>query len=49
MMWQTIKADLIKAWPTIYRIINGSLYFVLNLIKSMVFYAIRQLKGEMYE
>lgn len=34
-----------QIWPTIYRIINGFIYFVINLIKSTVVYAIRQIKN----
>lgn len=34
-----------KIWPTIYRVINGSLYFLLNLIKSIVKMSIEQIKG----
>lgn len=39
------KTFLIKIWPTIYRIINKILYFILSLIKSVVSIAINQTKG----
>lgn len=32
-------------WPTIYRIINSILFFVISVIKGMVKIAVRQLKG----
>ena len=41
-----LKAILIQIWPTIYRIINTVIYFLLSLIKGIVNLAIRQIKGE---
>lgn len=46
-MWQNIKRYLIIVWPTINRIINNTIFFILSLIKTGVSYAIRQLKGDM--
>ena len=40
------KAFLIKIWPTVYRIINSILYFIISLIKVIVKAAFKQLKGE---
>lgn len=34
------------AWPTIYRIINDGLYFLINVIKSIVRIAIDEIKGK---
>lgn len=34
-----------KAWPTIYRLINGAVYFIIMIIKSVVKGIISQLKG----
>jgi len=39
------KTILIKIWPTIYRIINSFIYFILSLIKRIVSIAINQIKG----
>ena len=39
------KTIAIKIWPTIYRIINSFIYFILSLIKTIVSIAINQLKG----
>lgn len=41
-----LKSFFIKIWPAIYRMINDFLYFIINLIKNTVKYAIRQIKGE---
>jgi len=40
------KIILIKIWPTVYRIINGFLYFILSLVKGIVSIAISQIKGD---
>ncbi len=40
-----LKIILIQIWPIIYRIINNSLYFLLTVIRGIVSYAIRQIKG----
>jgi len=40
-----IKIILINVWPAVYRIINGFLYFLLNLVRAIVKMAINQLKG----
>jgi hypothetical protein len=34
-----------KIWPTIYRVINGGIYFLLYLIKSIGRMSIDQIKG----
>lgn len=34
-----------KIWPTIYRLINSSFYFVIHIIKSTIKSAIDQIKG----
>ena len=38
-------ALLKEAWPTIYRLINGFLYFLLTLIRGGIKLAIQQFKG----
>lgn len=40
-----IVVILKKIWPTIYRIVNGFFYFILNFIKTVVRLAIEQVKG----
>lgn len=40
-----IKYFLIKIWPSVYRAINTTLYFILGLLKSIVSYSIKQLRG----
>ncbi len=42
------KALLIRIWPSIYRIINSTLYFLISLVKSIVKYSVRQIKDEGY-
>jgi len=39
------KTIAIKIWPTIYRIINSFIYFILSLIKTTVSIAVNQIKG----
>lgn len=34
-----------QIWPTVYRIINGSLYFLLTTCKSIIKMSIDQIKG----
>ena len=34
-----------RIWPTIYRIINGLVYFILNFIKKFISLVIEQIKG----
>ncbi|MDO8639816.1 MAG: hypothetical protein Q7R53_02725 [bacterium] len=41
-----LKYLLIKIWPTIYRLINSLIYFIISLIKSIVSYSIKQIKGQ---
>lgn len=36
---------LLTIWPTIYKVINGLFYFLINLTKSIIVYGIRQIKG----
>lgn len=38
------QAVMKKIWPTIYRLINSALYFLLDVIRSGVKIAIEQLK-----
>lgn len=40
-----LKRFLINIWPRIYRIINGTLYFIMTVIKSIVSMAIKQLRN----
>lgn len=40
-----LKQLLVSVWPTLYRIINSFLFFLLSTIKSIVLYTLRQLKG----
>lgn len=37
---------VIQVWPKIYRAINGTFYFLLSLIKGIVVYAVRQIRGD---
>ena len=37
---------LIAIWPKLYRIVNGTLYFVFGVIKGIIVYALRQIRGE---
>jgi hypothetical protein len=39
-----VKIFLKQIWPTVYRIINSTLYFLITLIKSTVSLAIKQIK-----
>ena len=39
------KTIAIKIWPTIYRIINSFIYFLISLIKTVASIAINQIKG----
>ncbi|MEK7559584.1 MAG: hypothetical protein AAB521_04730 [Patescibacteria group bacterium] len=39
------KIFLISIWPTIYRLINSFLYFLLTLVRAIVKIAMNQLKG----
>ncbi|HSX40621.1 MAG TPA: hypothetical protein VLF68_03325 [Candidatus Saccharimonadales bacterium] len=41
-----IKRLFVQIWPTIYRLINSVLYFVISLIRAMVKIAISQLKQQ---
>ncbi len=34
-----------KIWPTLYKILNGFLYFCVNLIKSIVSRSLQQIRG----
>ncbi len=36
-----------KIWPTVYRWINASFYFILNLIRNIIKGIIEQVKGSM--
>lgn len=38
------KGFLINIWPAIYRILNTIIYFIINLIKTVVSIAFKQLK-----
>lgn len=38
-----LQAFLKQIWPTVYRIINGGVYFILNLIKNSVRMAVQQI------
>jgi hypothetical protein len=38
-----LQAFFKQIWPTIYRLINGGVYFILNLIKSVVRMSIEQI------
>lgn len=35
-----------KIWPTLYKIINGLLYFSVHLIKSIVSRSLEQIRGK---
>jgi len=39
-------AYLKLAWPTIYRVINDGLYFLINVIRYIVRIAIDEIKGK---
>jgi hypothetical protein len=34
-----------QIWPTIHRVITGTVYFILNLIKSIIKMSIDQIQG----
>jgi hypothetical protein len=40
-----IERFLKNIWPTVYKIVNGTFYFLLNLIKSTVKYAIEEIRS----
>ncbi|GIW61370.1 MAG: hypothetical protein KatS3mg089_0222 [Patescibacteria group bacterium] len=44
---EKLLAYLKAIWPRVYRLINGALYFVLNLIRSIIIFAYKQIRGEM--
>lgn len=35
-----------QIWPSVYQFINGAFYFILSVIKGIVSYAIKQIKGD---
>jgi hypothetical protein len=45
MEQSNFKKFLILIWPTVYRIINSTFYFLIRFIKSSVRLMISQLKG----
>jgi len=42
---ERLIAYLKAIWPTVYKVLNGAIYFVFTLIRSMVKLAIQQIKG----
>lgn len=40
-----IMMVLKQIWPTIYRVVNGSFYFLMSTIKSIIKMSIEQIKG----
>ncbi len=42
---ERLLAYLKAIWPTVYRIINGGIYFILNLIKTFFRLAMEEIKG----
>ncbi len=44
-MKEKLFAYLKAVWPTVYRLINDGLYFLLRLLKSTIHDMIEQLKG----
>ncbi len=44
---EKLLAYLKAIWPTVYRLINGALYFVLNLIRSIIIIAYNEIRGKM--
>lgn len=40
-------SDIKTIWSKIYQTINGILYFILNIIKGIIRYAVRQIRGEL--
>lgn len=42
---ERLLAFLKSIWPTVYRIINGGFYFLLNLIRTFVRVTIEMIKG----
>lgn len=40
-----IQRLLKQIWPTVYRAVNNTIYFILNLIKSTVKMAIDEIKN----
>ncbi|MEK7605216.1 MAG: hypothetical protein AAB478_01695 [Patescibacteria group bacterium] len=45
MTKEKLYALLKLIWPTVYRIINGGVYFLINLVKTIVKMSIEQIKG----
>ncbi len=41
-----IERFLKSIWPTVYKIVNGAFYFILNLIKSTISLMLASLRGE---
>lgn len=42
-----LKMLLKDVWPTIYRILNSSLFFTIKLVKTIIVDGIKQLKGQL--
>lgn len=41
----SFKRFMVAIWPTVYRIVNQTLYFFLSVIKNIVSGIFKQLKG----
>ena len=39
--------SLKQIWPTVYRVINGIIYFLLHFLKNLVQLSIKQIKGSL--
>jgi len=44
MQENRVKVFLIQIWPAVYRIINSTAYFLINLLKNIVSMAIKQIR-----
>lgn len=40
-----LRRILVQVWPTIYRIINNTFYFIISVIKSIFKLAMDEIKG----
>jgi hypothetical protein len=44
-MINKIKQVLVNIWPSIYRVINGTFYFLLNLLRTFITLAKNQIRN----
>lgn len=44
-MWVSFQRFMRVIWPSVYRAVNGAVYFMINLLRSVVSEMIASLKG----